>query len=63
MGMGMPLAWHKRQALMLAAQLPENIKDARLVLEALSELLDTFLEGQPQDEPEMASNVLPFASG
>jgi hypothetical protein len=61
--MGMPLGWHKRQAVMLAAQLPEDMKDARLVLEAVAELLDTFLQDRAHDEPELSSNVLPFASG
>jgi len=52
------LAWHKRHAVMLAAQLPEELKDARLVLEALAELLDTFFEEAGDNAPELGSNVL-----
>jgi len=35
--------WHRRRALMLATQLPDDIADARLVLEAANELVETFL--------------------
>ena len=35
--------WHRRHALMLATQLPDDIADARLVLEAANELVETFL--------------------
>lgn len=48
---------------MLAAQLPENLADAKLVMEAIQELLDTFLAKAPAQATEIASNVLPFASG
>jgi len=41
--MGTPLMWHKRHAAMLASQLPEDVNDARLVLQALGVLLETFL--------------------
>ena len=61
--MGMPLNWHRRQALMLGSQLPEDAEDARLVVQALRELLDTFLAGPPSQAAELASNVLPFVSG
>lgn len=60
--MGMPLAWHRRQAMMLAAQLPENNTDARLVVEAIRELMDTFLAQVPEKGTELAQNVLPFVS-
>lgn len=59
----MPQAWHRRQALLIGAQLPENPADARLVLEALSELLDTFMAEVPIKEHPRAKNVLPFVSG
>jgi hypothetical protein len=39
--------WHRRQAMMLAAQLPENLADAKLIIEAVEELLDTFLAKSP----------------
>ena len=60
--MGMPLAWHRKQALLLASQLPDNINDAKLVLQAVTELLETFIATAP-DITERASNVLPFLSG
>lgn len=44
--------WHRRQAIVLASQLPENRADAVSVLGALSELLDTFLaEPEPTQKP------------
>lgn len=61
--MGMPLAWHRRQAMLLASQLPDNHADAKLVMQAVTELLDTFMAKAPADEAERASNVLPFAAG
>jgi hypothetical protein len=60
--MAIPQAWHRRQALLLAAQLPDDRADARLVVEAVRELLDTFLAEVPGKVAEIASNVLPFAS-
>lgn len=62
-GMGMPLMWHRRHALLLASQLPDNHGDAALVIQALTELLETFLSEAPDRPAEMTSNVLPFASG
>ncbi len=44
--------WHRRQAMVLAGQLPESIVDARLVLQAVGELLDGFLnEPDPTKKP------------
>lgn len=59
--MGMPLAWHRRQAITLAGQLPDDPVDALMVLQAARELVETFLmrpahEGVEQHPP----NVLPF---
>lgn len=62
MDMGMPLGWHRRAAIILAGQLPDNPADALLVLKAAEELVKTFLAGH-QDKPERASNVIPFGSG
>jgi hypothetical protein len=59
--MGMPLNWHKRQAMVLAGQLPENTEDALLVLQAVRELVETFLM-EDQGQPAKASNVLPFSA-
>lgn len=58
--MGSTLLWHRRHALMLAGQLPENIQDAELVLEAIHELMDEFLKGNRDQEPQRHENVLPF---
>jgi hypothetical protein len=58
--MGVPLAWHRRHALTLAGQLPENVEDALLVLQATKELVDTFLSDAPEERPRRAANVLPF---
>jgi hypothetical protein len=35
--------WHKRHALMLASQLPDNASDARAVLRAVQDIVDTWL--------------------
>jgi len=59
--MGIPSLWHRRHAIMLAGQLPEDTADARLVVQAIQELLDTFLKGNQGQEPVRADNVLPFA--
>lgn len=37
--------WHRRHAIQLAAQLPEDSKDALIVLELTRELVESFLEG------------------
>ncbi len=60
--MGMPLAWHRRHALLLASQLPDNLSDAKLVIEAVTELLETFMASASAQEPDRPSNVLPFAA-
>lgn len=61
--MGIPLLWHRRHAIMLAGQLPENLADAELVLQAVQELVETFLKGERPEEPKRPDNVLPFAAG
>jgi hypothetical protein len=35
--------WHRRHAIQIAAQLPEGIEDALMVLELTRELVETFL--------------------
>lgn len=60
--MGIPLLWHRRHALMLAGQLPENIEDAELILQAAQELVQKFLKAEPAKAHDNAGNVLPFAS-
>lgn len=59
---GVPLAWHRRQAMTMAGQLPENMADAQLVLAALHDLLDNFMGQSPAAEPSRGTNVLPFGS-
>ena len=61
--MGIPSAWHRRQAMLLAAQLPENPNDARMVLAAITELVETFLDQPVEQAVKIATNVLPFVSG
>jgi hypothetical protein len=59
--MGMPQNWHRRQAMLLASQLPENTADALLVLQAAQELVETFLnKSGPDGVIKAATNVLPF---
>ena len=48
---------------MLASQLPEDIHDARMVMQAMTELLDTFLDKDDESPVPRPSNVLPFAAG
>lgn len=58
----MPQAWHRRHAMALASQLPDNHDDAVQVVQAILELLDTFMIPDT-DEPVKPANVLPFATG
>jgi hypothetical protein len=60
--MGNPLAWHRRHALVIAGQLPENTADAKLVLQAVQELVDDFLSKGREPEGPHAANVLPFGA-
>jgi hypothetical protein len=41
--------WHRRQAVMLASQLPESMADSMAILECVKELVETFLQS---DAPE-----------
>jgi hypothetical protein len=63
LGMHKQLAWHRRHALMLASQLPEDPQEARMVLEALREIVERYLIQDEDEVPGKTSNVLPFASG
>lgn len=55
-----PQTWHLKQAMSLAGQLPDNHEDARIILEQMGVLLDTYLSKSEQSEPLRASNVLTF---
>jgi hypothetical protein len=61
--MGMPQSWHRRQAMVIAGQLPENTEDALLVLAAVHELVATYLAKSEHDRPclKVAGNILPFS--
>ena len=58
--MGTPLGWHRRQALVLASQLPDNQADALMVLQAARELVEKFLLDAPDEQRALAANILPF---
>jgi hypothetical protein len=52
-----PENWHRRHAVMLASQLPEETADALVVLDLVRELLTSFLGGEPQPEATKAPIV------
>jgi len=60
--MGMILGWHRRAAVILAGQLPEDPNEALLVLEAAKELVEKFLMGHAE-KAETTSNIIPFRPG
>lgn len=47
--------------MLLASQLPDNLDDAGLIVQAVTELLETFLVKGPS-QVARPSNVLPFGS-
>ena len=53
-------AIHKKQALHLAAQLPDDPEEARMVLAALQALMDAYIDRLPTIA-DAVSNILPFA--
>jgi hypothetical protein len=59
-GMGMEKGWHRRQAIQIAASLPEDDDDARIVLKLVNELLNTFLARKSEDQ-EREAVVLAFS--
>ncbi len=48
-------SWHRRHAVMLAAQLPENASDANAIIRELQNLVDTWLHPIALDQK---ANVL-----
>jgi hypothetical protein len=46
-------AWHRRQAIQIAAALPETREDALMVLELARELVESFLYGPQRPEPPL----------
>ena len=49
--MGIPQGWHRRQALLIASQVPDRLEDARLIMQAMQELVDNFLDSGCRDAP------------
>src|SRR5882672_3876833 len=45
------LPWHRRHAVMLASQLPEDTLDALIILRLEIELVEGFLAGSDKPEP------------
>jgi hypothetical protein len=50
--------WHKRQAISLAAQLPENVSDAHAVIRELQHLVDTWLHPAETPAPSKVLTLL-----
>lgn len=56
--------WHRRLALEIVAQLPEDPKDARIVLETAGRLVDFIAEALPLARgPPCQDRVLAFPVG
>jgi hypothetical protein len=53
-----PLIWHRRHAMVLAGQLPEDPADVHLVLIALHELVDNYLSRSPEGGESPTAKVL-----
>jgi hypothetical protein len=50
--------WHKRQALMLAAQLPESAADARAILREVLDIVDSWLYVELEPAPSKVIALL-----
>jgi hypothetical protein len=50
--------WHKRHALMLAGQLPDNASDARAILREVQNLVDTWLHAPETPAPSKVLTLL-----
>jgi hypothetical protein len=56
--------WHRRQALQIASQLPEEAEDAWAVLRLVEQLVGFFFEKPPEPPPEPGGQaVLRFPGG
>ena len=53
-------SWLKRHAIQIAAQLPENPKDAVAVLEYVKEIVDKFLSSECEQSGRRTGPVLSF---
>jgi hypothetical protein len=54
-------AWHRRHAVMLASQLPENTNDALIILRLTTQLVTDFLT--QSGEAQKPSPVVAFVRG
>jgi hypothetical protein len=54
--------WHRRHAIQIAAQLPEDAKDALIVLDLAKSLVETFL-AEGEDQPALARRSLVAVPG
>jgi hypothetical protein len=63
--MGEDTRWHRRQALQIASQFPEDPEDAWAVLHCVEQLIHFFFEGPPSApeplSPGEASSVIRFS--
>lgn len=50
--------WHKRHALMLASQLPDNASDANAIIRELQHLVDTWLHVPPEPDARKVLTML-----
>jgi hypothetical protein len=50
--------WHKRQAVGIACQLPDNADDARAILREVQNLVDTWLHPLETEKPSKVFTLL-----
>jgi len=50
--------WHKRHALSLASQLPENASDANAVIRELKDLVDSWLHRPEETAPSKVVSLV-----
>jgi len=50
--------WHKRQALCLASQLPDNASDANAVIRELQDLVDSWLHRPQETAPSKVVSIV-----
>jgi hypothetical protein len=56
--------WHRRHAMAIAGQLPEHSTDALLVIEAMRQIVETFLTpAEATSADTLAANVVAFRGG
>jgi hypothetical protein len=51
-------SWHKRHALLLASQLPDNASDANAIIRELQDLVDTWLHPAAIAEPSKVFSLV-----